>query len=201
MPVTDTLPALDDCLDLYLRIDEHFGSTPFTAERLADLTDRADAGRPLPHLLDLLVAYGLLERQGSDRYRVRCAPDDDPDRWRTAAVSRAERLRRLVGSNASADADETLAHEGTTFASVHVDDVDDVAAVERALVDALDVAEADGVVLRSPGDSAADVQRFADCLCERGAERRDWRFEKVATDLVGAEKDDLEFRLFLRTRT
>jgi hypothetical protein len=202
MVTGDELPVIDDCLDLYLQIHERFGTSTFRPERLAE--DAADVDRPLTHLLDLLVAYGLLDRRADGQYRIRCAPDDDLDRWRTAADSRAERLHRLVGreSDGAPVAADLLTHEGGTFVSVHVGPDADFDAVETALVDALTVrASRDGVVVRSPGDLAADVQRFADRLCDRGVEARDWRFEKVATDLIGAGKDDLEFRLFLSVTT
>lgn len=205
MPTTDTLPAVDDCVDLYLRVHEQFGTRPFSPAQLSDLLDDAESGdgRSLPHLLDLLVAYGLLDRLAADEFRVRCAPDDESERWRTAAIARTERLHRLVRRRLSdaPTSDDVLTHDGAAFASVRVDDAD-VDAVETALVDALDgVGDwCDGVVLRSPGDLAADVQRFADRVCERGVATRDWRFEKVTTDLVGSRKDALEFRLFLRLR-
>jgi len=197
---SDTLPAVEDCVDLYLRIHDHFGTATFTPERLADVTDHD--GRSLTRLLALLVAYGLLD-QREGRYRVRCAPDDGVDRWRAAAASRGERLYRLVARQESAtDAsthDDSLSHDGAAFASVYVDDTDDFDAVETALVDALTARPAcDGVVLRAAGDLAATVQRVADRLCDRGVDSRHWRFEKTATELVGVEKDHLEFRLFLR---
>ncbi|AZH24538.1 hypothetical protein [Haloplanus aerogenes] len=200
----NTLPAVEDCLDLYLRIHDHFGTETFTRERLAEVVDHDD-DRPLRRLLELLVAYGLLDRRG-ERYSVQCAPDDGIDRWRAVAVARAERLHRLVARRESvtdaATRDDSLAHDGETFASVYVDDTDDVDAVETALVDALTAHPAcDGVVLRAAGDLAATVQRVADRLSAHGVERRPWRFEKTATELVGAEKDHLEFRLYLRRRS
>ncbi|MFB6102171.1 MAG: hypothetical protein ABEJ73_06355 [Haloplanus sp.] len=206
-----TLPAIDDCLDIYRRIYDHFGTAAFSPERLADALDpdaRASDGRSLTHLLDLLVAYGLLERRGRERYRIRCAPDESLDRWRTVAVSRTRRLHRLVdgtvpfSDGSVSQVDDALSHGGETFASVPVDHPDDFDAVETAVVGRFDARPAcAGVVLRSPGDLAAAVQRFADRLCDRGVAHRDWAFEKATTDLVGAQKNDLEFRLFLRVTT
>jgi hypothetical protein len=202
MPGTDTLPAVDDCVDLYLRIHDHFGTTAFSPNRLADSIDHDDAddGRSLAHLLELLVAYGLLDRPATDRFRIRCAPDDELEQWRAATIARTERLRRLVDGRADTPTgDDTLSHDGATFTSVRVDADADFDAVERAIAESAAAAR-DGVVLRSPGDFAAAVQQFADRVCERGIPSRDWRFEKVTTDLVGDRKDALEFRLYLRIR-
>lgn len=206
MASNQTLPAIDDCIDLYIQIHDDFGTEAFAPEEVAARVDDLSADEhSLVRLLNLLVAYGLLDRNDDGQYRVRCAPNESLDRWRAAATSRVEFLHRLVQrttipESATDDAGgDSLRYEGDAFASVYVDDAGDLDSAETAIENALaEQPECVGIVLRSPGDVAAEVQRFADRLRENNITTADRSFEKEMTDLVGDDKDNLEFRLFLR---
>jgi len=217
MTPSEQLPAIDACIDLYTRLYDRHGRAAFDPESLsrrsADGDEEPPGDESLPRLLDLLVAYGLLDRTREGRYRVRCAPDERLDRWQARTATRVETLHGLVprttsGSpgrspSGSGGGRETLRHAGDEFASVRVTGADDLDSVTIALREALaEAPSAVGVVLRSPGDLAADVQRLADEL-PSGVEVDDetWSFEKATTDLVGEDKDHLDFRLFLRETT
>jgi hypothetical protein len=215
MSTLETLPAIDDCIDLYVRIYDRYGTDAFDPEDLSrHLSNRARGadvpadGQPLIRLLHLLVAYGLLARQRDECYRVRCAPDENPDRWRAKTAPRVETLYQRVqrstnpsGDEPTSDSEcETLWHDGEAFVSIRVTDIADLDSARTTIQPTMDEhSECTGVVLRSSGALAAEVQRFADGICESpttaGGERV---FEKEATDLVGEDKNDLEFRLFLR---
>jgi hypothetical protein len=214
MPTTETLPAVDACIDLYVRIYDCLGDEEFAPDELADLViaregerTASDAGRSTDQLLDLLVAYGLLSHRDGC-YRVRCAPDETLDRWRAKATARAELLHRSVEqagepsrTEPSDGADRAvLTHDGDAFARVRLADADDLTTAETRLSAALDSChDCVGVVLCAPGELAAEVQRFADRQCDsETGSRRDRSFEKATTDLVGEDKNHLEFRLFLR---
>lgn len=220
MPAADSLPAVEACLDLYFAVDDAFGTDPFdpdSLDRTAFRMRRTDAdwweGEERRLLLDFLVAYGLLERVGDGAYRIRCAPDEDVTEWESKAAARARELRRRTHRRREQaagrpDLDEsierapTLTRAGDEFRSVFVDDDTDFDSVVASLAAGPDAAsECPGVVFRSPGEAADRAQRLADRLCDGEATadgRMERRFEKVRTDLVGEEKDALEFRLFLR---
>lgn len=218
MAPPETFPEIENCIDLYVEAHDRYGTDVFEPD---DLSRRSgsrggDTGPPtdarsLTHLLDLLAAYGLLARHHDGRYRVRCAPEEDLGRWRENAVTRAESLYRRVhrttgtsGDDATDDAGrETLRYDGSAFVSVRVTDAADLDSARDAIRTALDRhPDCAGLVVRSPGELATEVQRFADDLCGASTPATGGRtFEKEATDLVGGHKDDLEFRLFLRETT
>lgn len=213
MSTTETLPSIDDCIDLYAQIHDRYGDGTFDPDDLRRQSGtREETGvedsQSLTRLLDLLVAYGLLDRHSDGRYRVRCDPDETPDRWRAKASTRVESLYQRVQRTTTPSRDrptddtgpDTLSHEGDAFVSVYVTstaDLDSTRADVRTAAD--ERPEFAGIVLRSPGELAGEIQRFADSLCgseaPTGGERT---FEKVTTDLIGDDKNDLEFRLFLR---
>jgi hypothetical protein len=213
MTLPETFPQIENCIDLYLAIHDRYGTEMFHPDALAGWLDTHDSV-DLPadvHFLDLLVAYGLLARHHDGRYRVRCAPDEDLDRWRTKAAIRVEslyqRVHRVTGSSPTGSTDEhgreRLQHDGEAFVSLrvtHPDDLDSTSATLRTVLD--EHPECVGIVFRSPGELAAEVQRFTDGLCDLSMTATGERtFEKVTTELVGDHKDDLEFRLFLRETT
>lgn len=218
MPPPETLPAIETCVDLYVEICDSYGTDVFDPESLSQRLGSREGGTDLPadvrsliRLLDLLAAYGLLLRHPDGRYRVQCAPDEDLDRWRVNAVDRIEslyrRVQRATGSSPDGSTDdsdpEQLRRAGVTFASLRVTDPTDLDSARTTVRTVLDERpECAGIVLRSPGELAAEVQRFADELCESQSTATGGRaFEKEATELVGDHKDDLEFRLFLRETT
>jgi hypothetical protein len=192
----DSLPALDACVRLHATAHERFGTEPFAP----DAIDDPDEGRnrTLSARLDLLVAYGLLDRTGDGRYRVRCPPDSPLDRWRDRYDERAE---ALYGRIAQSDGADRIAHGGAVYRSVRVADGASLDAVADAVAaSAPDDGDAAGVILRSSPEFADRVQRMADDLADSAGAGGDLpaRYEKEGTDLVGDHKDGLEFRLFLR---
>lgn len=202
MSTVSVLPDIDDCVDLYLTAAERSGTEPFTPERL-DLDATPDETQ---RLCDLAVAYGLLTFDGT-RYAVRCDPDASADRWRSLGAERGTRIHRALAEQLGADEDgerdggDALTFEGRTFASAFVTPSDDFEAVADAVASA-SADEHDGVVLRSQADFASEVQRFADRLCTE-SEIEDTSLSaplrKESSDVAGDHKDDLEFRLFLRS--
>lgn len=211
MPDSETLPDFHNCIDLYLQIHDLYGTDVFDPEDLSRRLNLRDTGsdlptdvRPLTRLLDLLSAYGLLDRHRDSRYGVRCEPDESLDRWRAKTATRVESLYQRVHQTTSSSRDEPtgasgreeLWNDGDAFVSVRVADTTDLESVQTAMEEHPECA---GVVLRSSGELAAEIQRFADGLCEPAATvGGEHAFEKVATNLIGDDKNNLEFRLFLR---
>jgi hypothetical protein len=190
--MTRVRPHLQDCVDLYLAAHDRYGTGGFTAEQAT-----TELGASERHL-ELAVAYGLVEYDGTT-YRVGLDPDADTGRWAAALTERAALLRRTIADRRTGRATgggeaATVAFEGRRFASVFVDGSEGFDAVVEA-VERLDVGDRDGIVLRSPGPNANAIQRIADRLCE--STPSSVSFQKNGTDVVGADKDDLEFRLFL----
>lgn len=215
MSPPETFPAIDACIDLYVTVHDRYGMDAFDPDDLSRRSCTRDDGTNLPadtrsltRRLDLLVAYGLLERRDDGRYRVRCAPEEGLDRWRIDATNRIEALYRRVHRAMGTSGDDPddgggraqLRHDGAVFAGIRVSkpgDLDSAPSTVRAVLD--EHPECAGIVFRSPGELAAEVQRFADELCDPSAAMVKGRtFEKETTELVGDHKDDLEFRLFLR---
>jgi hypothetical protein len=195
--MTKVRPRLEDCVDLYLAAHDRYGTDEFTAEQAT-----AELAAASERLLELAVAYGLVEYDGT-AYRVARTPDADADRWTAALTDRADRLRRAItdrrAGRASTGRDAvTVPFEDRQFASVFVGEDEGFEAVVDAVA-SLDVGDRDGVVLRSPGQNANAVQRIADRLCDATPEGTPLAasFQKEGTDVVGADKNELEFRLFL----
>lgn len=211
--MTDDLPRLDDCVDLYVSAYRSFGMEAFDAEQI-DLSREEDQ---ITDHLDFAVAYGLLERDEGG-YRVRIDPDAPADRWETMAVERARTVRQAVvdrstgaGPDRQGDRDgggdasdeHLIHHDGRRYASVFVSDSEDFESVVADVVTAMGTGGTDGVVFRSAGELANRVQRFADRLCDADAvagEPLSGPLQKVGSDVEGEDKDTLEFRLFLESR-
>lgn len=193
------LPRLEDCLELYAAAVERYGSEAFTETR----AKRELAGAPSPQLLELAVAYGLLEFDGS-AYAVRVDPDAPESAWRATAIERAERIRpaaveRVAEGTGGTDGVRALAHGSKRFASVAVGEPADLEGILGRL-EGVPLEEYDGIALRSPGERANAVQRLADRLCEPAVANEtnlSRPFQKESTDVVGDDKNELEFRLFL----
>lgn len=199
---TETLPRFDECIELYLTVYDRYGTDEYTADQVRTAFEFADPEQ----LLNLTVAYGLFEYNGSV-YRVRCDPGEE--RWEAVLTDHATLVRRAISERLGTRDDSveperegaTLDFDGKQFTSVVVSDPDGFGTVTDAIA-ALPAGKRTCVVLRSPGSYANTVQRIADRLCdpttiEESPVRRP--FEKEGTDVVGAEKDELEFRLFLRS--
>jgi hypothetical protein len=193
------LPRLEDCLELHAAAVERYGPETFTETR----AKRELAGTPSQQLLALAVAYGLFEFDG-DAYAVRVEPDEPERAWRTNAIDRAERIRtaavdRATHGTEGTDGVRALTHDSKRFASVAVGEPADLEEILDRL-EGVPLEEYDGIVLRSPGERANAVQRLADRLCEPSVtDESDLSrpFQKEYTDVVGDDKNELEFRLFL----
>lgn len=199
MTPANVLPEFDDCINLYLTAYEQYGTEPFTPDQL-DVGSVDEDQR----LLELGVAYGFLEFDGTS-YNVKCEPGASAERWQSVATARVMRIQRAIGNcsgigDASDVGDpEGLTFEGETFASAFVTESDNFNAIADT-VSSVSTNDHNGVVLRSPADLANEVQRFADCLCDPSEVSEtplSASLKKEYTDVVGDQKDDLEFRLFL----
>lgn len=200
------LPEVERCVELYLHIHSRFGTDSFTPPELsAGLAQYSEPS--LQQLLGLLVAYGLLERIEDTQYRLRRTPDESSAQWQAQAASRAETLHQMTREAKAAEpvsgsesGIEILRHGETTFASVFVTDSHDFESVAAETASTITASEAvEGVVLRSSGENANAVQRIADRLADHDDTGGDTPvLEKVASDVVGDHKNELEFRLFLR---
>lgn len=211
--MTDNFPRLDDCADLYAAAYRSFGMEAFDAEQI-DLSREEDQ---IQDLLDVAVAYGLLERDDG-RYSVRIEPDAAADRWETMAIERAQTVRQAVldrstgavldhqsdqDGGGDASDEQVIHHEGRRYASVFISDSDDFDSAVADVVTAMRTSGTEGVVLRSTSELANRVQRFADRLCDADAVAREslsGPLQKVGSDVEGEDKDTLEFRLFLESR-
>lgn len=208
----DSLPRLDECLSLYQTVWERFEEESFTVAKLthrepADEPDAFDIdGDERRCSLDLLTAYGLLERDSTDRYRVRCRPGESLEDWRRKSESPLEIVHRELryrrdGASDGHHADH-LHHRGEHYVSVRLDeDVPTETAVETIVEATTRAPNASGVAVRSPAALAGRVQRLADRLCDADPTDGDTTFEKVTANVVGEHKDALEYRLYLRTQT
>lgn len=209
MPPTQPLPAIDDCIELYAEVHDRFGSEPFDVTTLfTALPDDFPASdeASLTRHLDLLCAYGLLGRTLDGTYERRCAPGEPLSEWRGRATARIDRLHRLVEESIDGAAEPptggaegaVVSYNDETFVRITIDGVSDGAARTRIHSALRDRPESDGIVLCSSGERAGAVQRLADDLCDPEVSREGVALEKETTDLIGAEKDELEFRLYLR---
>ena len=212
-------PRIDVCAGLYLDIWTLFGEQPFESEDLArrlielerDIGPITGPNKPERHL-DLLVAYGPLERDDDGRYRVRCSPEESVKEWQRdlrpqleAVYKRIHQLkqRRTDDHHDEKGAQNTalVRREGKTYAGTDLDEDATFPEVVAELTDSMgQYPEADGVALRSPAALAGEVQQLADRLCSAEAmtDVDCPRFEKENSDVVGEHKDDLEYRLYLR---
>lgn len=202
MTTASVLPDINDCIDLYLTAYDQSSRESFTMEEL-DLNVTSDDTR---RLLDLAVAYGFLTFDGT-RYSVRSEPSASADRWEALGTERARRVHRALSNRTGPETDvesgvaDTLMFEGKTFISAFVTQSDDFEAVADTIASTR-TDDHDGVVLRSQADFANEVQRFADRLCDQSdvAETSlSTPLQKESSDVAGNHKDNLEFRLFLRS--
>lgn len=176
---------------------ERHGTEWFTATQIDADAFEVDSDR----LLDVSVAYGFLEFD-EPVYRIRVEPDAEADRWESALQEHTDQLVESIqqmnsdGSN-SRTPEDRLVHEGQTFASIAVSESDDFAKI-RDSIQSLD-SDHDGIVLRSTAESANEVQRLADRLCtpSESTEPISEPLQKMSSDVVGTDKNNLEFRLFL----
>lgn len=196
------LPGLEDCIDLYLRAFDRHGTGTFAPEEL----DAPRSSQERDRLLDLAVAYGLLSTDGST-YTVSRAPGAPDGDWQAVLVDRADRIRQALHNQQADETDSPsagpaeggISYDGRSFSSTFVTDSTDFEETAAAVASVARDTH-DGVVLRSAGDRANRVQRFADRLCDpTGTDDLPFStaLQKEHTDVIGNDTDELEFRLFL----
>lgn len=201
-------------VELYLDIWERVGTDAWTVDRLrradttASETDADGDGPDVETALETLLAAGLVGRLDEERYRIRLSPDETLDDWVDQTVARVSSLHERVqsvrrdrerGAAPASLLDETVTFEGGTYLPVSVSTDATSAEVTRAVRSTLaDQSDHDGVVLTSPAEAAAHVQRVADRLCnpDDGPPPSD-DFEKVTSEVRGTNPDQLTYRLYL----
>jgi len=210
-------PTLSAHIDRYLRLWETVKTREFTVDEVRRMWDTPDIDwdgeqRQVRESLDTLVAYGLLDWHGDERYRIRLRPDEPLDKWLETMAPRVTGLYDAVqsatverkSSSPAGEQTERLEFEGATYDRRVVSSEETVESVVMELTDANPSrSDVDGVVLTAPADEAAHVQRIADQLCDGDAMAdlgQSHRFEKVTSEVLGADPDALEYRLYL-TRT
>jgi len=183
---TNQFPWIEDCIELYQHAYERHGTTRFTAEHLDCERDR---------ILEMAVAYGLLSWDGVS-YCVSVAPTDSTQSWHTLFRQRADRVSEKVSEEGLGA--EQRRTESDTAETVFISDSDDLGTVIESF-HSFSLCEGDEVILRSAGEQANTAQRIADQLCDpSGTDDCLNDFQKEFTDVVGDNKDDLEFRVCLR---
>jgi len=198
MSTSSSLPDLDEAVDCYLAVWRRHGDDPFTADALLSEFEAHQYGidpatTDVPATLDLLTAYGLLDREDGE-YWIRCRPDEDVGAWLERQEPRVERLHRAVRTarEESPDAGDggNEQYRGERYAPVAFDAVDDAADLLARATESLSGDDRlAGVVVRAPGTVAGEVQDVVD---------RSERLEKVGSAVKGDDPDDLEFRMYLR---
>lgn len=199
MTTKNDLPELEACARLYRQAYREHGSERFTRDQLEESEFRTDITR----LLDLSVAYGMIEFDGVS-YRISVEPDAATERWRSTLQTHANRtLQALddanINSHDTTRSTDEIDLKNETFGSVFISESDDFDSVVDSVKTVIS-SGSDGVVLRSGGEYANKVQRFADRLCtpsELSGIQGTIQFQKESSDVVGSNKDELEFRLFL----
>lgn len=212
------LPNLTDRIDRYLAIWESVGDAEFTIDSLRRVVDGRD-GHPvagsdgdLEADLETLVAAGLLDWHGEDRYQIRLTPEDSLEEWLETTAARTTLLYETIdavatdraGEDSDADERDVVRFEGEQYVRTTVSPAttfEDVVADLTELIGP--TTEQETAVLCTPADEADHVQRIADSLCD-AATMADYpdagRYEKVTTQVLGSDPDDLEYRMYLARR-
>lgn len=198
-------------IDLYLDLWERRGTDEFTVETLPrELGGTGDTD--LQGQLDDLVALGLLDWHGEDRYQLRLAPNGSVDEWFATTAERVETIhdavqdarRQRTDAPAVDGENETLSFEGEPYLRRAVSDDESFEQLAPALVAMVERSRAhSNVALCCPADEADHVQRLADRLTDPDemADVADGRrFEKVTTQVLGPDPEDLEYRTYLTRR-
>ncbi|WP_435079586.1 hypothetical protein [Halococcus sp. AFM35] len=158
--------------------------------------------------LDMLVEYGLVNHD-DEQYWIHCLPGEDLSAWRERARS-PEAIYRLVQQakqqrerESTPASPETFEYEDEEFVSVPADENTDKTDLASVVARQMNRSSAfDGIVVRSPADQIGYIQQLADELCDAEAMSEvdlPYCFEKVASNIRGKHKDDLEYHLYLRS--
>jgi hypothetical protein len=152
------LPRLADSLTIYRIVcDVH----PQAAVSAEDVRRHAgEAVDDVVSLLDMLVAYGLLDRS-ADGYTPRCRPADDLDRWRHQGARRAEVLYEAVHGGDTVTPRLRARDRTYTVVEVEADDTLDTVS-DRLATAATSAADTVGVALTTPAEAANELQRLVD---------------------------------------
>lgn len=209
----DPSPDINDCVNLYLHVWDRFREQHFSVERLIKQPVDQDAhflnGKDeAKRHLDLLVEYGLVNHDDG-QYWVHCFPDEDLSAWRERARS-PEAIYRLVQQakrqrerESTSDPPKTFEYEDEEFVSVPADENTDKTDLISVVASQMNRSSTfDGIVVRSPADQIGYIQQLADELCDAeamGEADLSYCFEKVASNIRGEHKDDLEYHLYLRS--
>lgn len=206
--VSNELPQLDACIDLYSDIWDVFGTDHFETEALiAELRERAPGDTHLPddprRYLELLVAYGLLDRITEESYCVRCPPNETERAWQDRFVDRAEQLytaARAVHEERTRSDERHITFRDRTYVSIGVTDETTVETVGKRITELVEMDRLRaGIVLCCPADQASIAQSIADDLGTPNETEMvsPFVFEKVNSEVTGADTDALQFRLYV----
>ncbi|WP_458190754.1 hypothetical protein [Haladaptatus sp. NG-WS-4] len=211
----DVLPFLDDCIPFYLFIWQKYEDDLFTRGALeeeyaehhgrTEVTD-FNSGR----MLNLLTAYGLIDKVGDDSYRVQCRPDETILSWREKYDSRIKRLHQRVQvhrrERAKKSADCTmpprLEYQNESYIGLPFEKISSFDDLLTQMDELLDIEDGrTNLVILAPGTEAGDVQHLTDQLCDESVmtdTQYSVPFEKAGSEVRGKDADDLEFRMYLR---
>ncbi|MFC6964272.1 hypothetical protein [Halocatena marina] len=208
----ETSSDIEDSIGLYLRVLDIFGTDSFESDLLIEQLLEDDVshvtdGHEIEHHLDVLVEQGVLNR-GDGQYRVRCTPEEDLSTWRERTCS-AETIYRLIHQakrqregELNGNAVEVFEYKGEAFVSILANEKTTLPDLVTTMTERLGQSSTyEGIVLRSPAAQLGHVQQLTDKLCnEKRIADTDlsYHFEKVASNIRGEHKDDLEYRLYLR---
>lgn len=198
------LPHLDACVKLYKKIYDNHKTKTFRTEDI----EWSSSELTLAEVLDFGVAYGIFSFN-EKKYQLNCSADASDDEWEATLHNHADDVREVVASrlnsfeatNRGSDSLTTLTWQNKKFASIFINDGESFHSMVNSVVN-VNTSGKSGVVLRSSGEHASQVQRFADQLCDVSEEMLnsiDTSFDKLSSDVVGSEKDSLEFRIYLQT--
>lgn len=183
------LPRIDASLTVYQIVCESDPQSAVTAEEVRRHVDGV-VNDP-ESVLDLLVAYGLLDRS-TDGYTIRCGPTEDVSQWRDRGARRAEALYEAVHGRLGTDVSPSSAGDADPrYAVVEVEADTSLSAV----LDRIEAASPDehaGVVLTTPAEAATTVQRLVDDIEDSDRST----LEMVDTEVVDTDSG-LQYRSYL----
>lgn len=193
-----SIPKLSRCLQLYRRAYSQHGMDRFTASQVRE----DDSVEVTEHLLELAVAYGLLDWDGTS-FCVAVAPDLDPSEWRsnhgTVLDSICTEISQQLHRPPDPGAKDKSHVETSSAPTLHVSQSDSAREILEQLK-TLNIETGSTVVLRAPGEDAAAVQRLTDRLYKM-TDKEDRFFsgtiQKGSSSVVGSDKNSLEFEMRL----
>lgn len=188
------LPRLGESLSVYRSVRDISTETPASVAEVADGLGGSPEEDDLRRQLDLLVAYGLLDRR-TEGYTLRCRPDDPVERWQALAADRAAVLHEAVARETDETTDAAvLESDGRRYAVVEVrgqTTLDELfGRVKTVRTD-----DTAGVVLTTPGETANELKRLVDDVEASGRSN----LEMVDAEVVEAG-DGFQYRSYLEAQ-